>query len=322
MKKSVYLRGTTGRYWYNFTELLAMTILHRPIPEGINLSKIKYGKEKLQYINLFSPKNAENKKKPLFIYVHGGGWISGITDMRNTYVSQWADLGFFAASISYSYAPDKVFPQQLHEIFKAIDFLLDRADRYGIDTDNIIVAGESAGGYYISYLAACCSDKSLYDKLKIDFKHKDSFKISALVSICGCYNLQSLTDKSKPQSKFPDIKMMVSSFVGEDFEGTRKILNGENGEIYSPKITSGFPPTFIVWAVSDYLRYEAFDLEKTLTDLGVPNKLYKADGIISMHAWAIATIVKKGRTCLNEAFDFTLPYITSFEKKNGKWELK
>lgn len=324
MKKSVYLRGTTARYWYNFTELLAMAILHRKTPDHILFEKrVKYGEGKAQYINIFSPKNTLKEKKPLFIYVHGGGFISGVTDMRNTYVSQWAKLGFFCASVSYTYAPDKIFPEQLHEVFSAVDYIFDHAEEYGIDTDNIIIAGESAGGYYISYMSACCADKSLYDKLNINFKHRDEFKVKAMVSICGCHNLTRLTDKSKPQSKFPDIKMMVSSFAGVPYKEIPDFLMSEKGKLFSPPVLKDYPPTFLIWGDKDYLRYEAFDFAKELEVLGVPHELYKADGIIGMHAWAIATIVRKGRACLESAFDFTLRYLPDwFAKENGQWKIK
>ena len=126
MKKSVYLRGTTARYWYNFTELLAMAILKRPISDDVTLTKrVKYGDGKAQYINFLLPCKRQDEKRPLFLYVHGGGFISGVTDMRNTYISNWAKQGFVCASVSYTYAPEKIFPAQLHEVFSAVDFIFD-----------------------------------------------------------------------------------------------------------------------------------------------------------------------------------------------------
>ena len=134
MKKSVYYRGKVGQYWYNFTECLAYALLWRTTPDELIYTKHEqYGDGKLQYINTYCRKDALDKKKPLFIYIHGGGWISGITDMRNTYIKNWAKLGFYTSSISYSYAPEKIFPSQLHEIFSAIDFILDKAEENNVD---------------------------------------------------------------------------------------------------------------------------------------------------------------------------------------------
>lgn len=310
MKKSLYLRGTTAKYWYNATELLAMAILHRPVPGQIEyMPKVKYGERQQEYFNLFSPKNTLNKKRPLFLYIHGGGWISGVTQMRDTYVSAWAEKGFFAASVSYTYAPQKTFPFQLREIFKAIDFLYDHAEEYGIDMDNVVVSGESAGGYFISYLAACCCDNSLLDELNITFRHRKDFRIKAIISNCGCYSVESLTDKSKPQSKFPDIRMMLSAFTGMPLKQLREYLKTPQGKLLNPKITKDFPPCFVIWGDKDFLRYDAFDFIKKLDALGVEHQQFKADGIIGMHAWALAICVQKGKDCFNESLRFAKKHL-------------
>ena len=101
MDKKVYTRGILGQYWYNFTEALAMIATYRPVPKNITYSNMTYGNKKLNFINTFCCDDLTDKKKPLFLYVHGGGWISGITNMRNPYITNWAELGFYCASVSY-----------------------------------------------------------------------------------------------------------------------------------------------------------------------------------------------------------------------------
>ena len=309
MDKKVYLRGKIGQYWYNFTELLVYALTARPCPAELEYNVASYGEGKQHKIYTYCRKDLKDKKKPLFIYIHGGGWISGVTPMRNRYISQWAQKGFFTASIGYTWAPDAVYPTQLKEIFTALDQILDTADENNFDIENIVIAGESAGGYYISYVASCLNDKSILDALGIDFKHFGRVKIKALVSICGCFDLQRLTDVSKEQSEYPDIKMMASTFVGKKFEETIKFLKTDDAKYYSPKFTKDFPPTFAVWAVNDKLRYETFDLCKDFDELGVPYKQFRADGIIGNHAWAIMPIFKKSSICFDDAYEFVKEYI-------------
>ncbi len=313
MDKKVYNRGMIGQYWYNFTEALAYGITYRPAPDGLTYEgKISYGKEKQNYINLYYPRGIKNEKKPLFIYVHGGGWISGITEMRNMYIANWANLGFITASISYTYAPTKVFPTQLKEVFSAVDFLFDHAEEYGIDTDNIVISGESAGGYFITYLAAVAADPSLAEKAGIEFRHRNEFRIRAMVAHSGCYNLKRLVDEEKEQSTFPDIKMMVSSFLGVRRENLSKWFDSEEGKYASPPVSKDFPPVFVCWSAMDKLRYEAFDFMKELDEHGVTYEQFKGDGLISPHAWSIVTIFKKARICFDKAKDFVLPYLPDY----------
>lgn len=315
MEKKVYTKGMVSQCWYNFTEALAMVATYRPVPKNITYSKMFYGDKKLNYINTFCKDDFRDTKKPLFLYIHGGGWISGITEMRNPYIANWAELGFYCASISYSYAPQEVFPTQIKEIFTAIDYIIDHAEGLKIDTENVVIAGESAGGYYITFVSHCLSHPEVLEKLGIEFRNADKFKIKALVSHCGCFNLQSLVDEKKEQSKFPDIRLMASTFVGKSLEETRKFLNSEEGKLAIPVFDSSFPPSFLIWATKDYLRYETFDLSEELTKLGVTHKTYKADGKIAAHAWSIATIFKESKGCLKETIDFVLPYLPDYFAK-------
>lgn len=306
MDKKLYFRGKIGTYWYNFTESLAYVVLHRPTPKSCEYRKIRYGSEKLQYINICTKKEKTAEKKPVFIYVHGGGFISGITEMRDTYVANWAEKGFFTASISYSYAPDRIYPAQLHEIFTALELIYAQKERYNLDFDRLVLAGESAGGYYIMMLSAFSKDKSLFDKFGIDFSRRDEFDVKAFVSHCGCFDLPNLIDPAKKQSKFPDMKMMVTSFLGKNADEAKAYLKTSEGQLSYPHVTADFPPAFIVWADRDYLRYEAFDLIETYKKLGLTYEEFEASGIIGNHAWSIATIVEKGRQCFNKSYDFVM----------------
>ncbi len=319
MKKSVYYGGVLRTGFYNSTELLAYAAQYRPTPDELDYrGGVKYGEGKQQYLNLCTRKDLAANKKPLFIYVHGGGFISGITEMRNLYVSNWAKIGFFTASVSYTYAPKAVYPTQIGEVLSAVDFLFDHAEEYNIDTDNVVIAGESAGGYFITYLAAIASDPTLCDKLGIEFRHRDNFKVKAMVSHGGCYDLKRIFDKDNLQSKFPDIRPMICSFIGKTESETASWLSSEDGKYASPPVTADFPPTFVIWSQYDYLRYEAFDFMNQLDALGVPYAQFKGKGMVSMHAWTIATILKPAKECLNKAFDFVLPLLPEyFTQING-----
>lgn len=306
MDKKVYIRGLLGQYWYNFTEALVYGLVYRPTSsELIYTKKIKYGDGKLQYINTNERRDLRNKKKPLLIYIHGGSWVSGITEMRNAYITQWAKKGFFTAAVSYSYAPQKIYPYQLQEVFSAIDYILDHSEEYNIDTDKIVLAGESAGGYFISYVASALSDWSNAEDIGIKFRHKN-IKPKALVSLSGCFDLRRLADTSKPQSAFPDLKTMIKSYLGTDYETAKKMLFSADGEKYSPKVNSGYPPSYLIWADKDLLRYETFDFADELKSFGVKHELYKADGAIGMHAWSIVPLFRKSRICFEKTYDFVM----------------
>lgn len=317
MDKKIYYRGQLGTCWYNFTEALAYAITGRPIPDNVHYEKkIYYGEDKNQYMNFLCLKENLEKKKPVIIYIHGGGWVSGITEMRNTYIMNWVRKGFFACSVNYSYAPEKVFPSQLKEIYSAVDFIFDNADKYNIDTDNIVLAGESAGGYFISYLASCIKDSSPLDKLGICFRNRDKFRIKALVSHSGCFNLEYLSNPDKPQSKFPDMKMMLESFTGMRRDELFEHLKTPEGKLLTPQVNTDYPPCYLAWATRDPLRFETRDFVNELRRFNIPYRMFKGDGSVGNHAWTIVTMLRKGRICLEETFDFVLPYLPEYFGKS------
>lgn len=313
MDKKVYLRGKAGTCWYNFTESLAYAATYRPAPKDVSYTKrLHYGSGSHQFINTYCRKDKENRLKPVFIYIHGGGWISGITDMRNAYIANFARLGFFTASIAYTYAPDAVYPAPLQEICNAIDFIWDMAEEKKLDMNNILMAGESAGGYYIMFMAALAADKTLAARLGLTFRHNEQFSINALICHCGCINLKKLLDPGCRQSEFPDMKMMVTSFLGMKYEDAVKFLETGEGYLSYPHISEGFPPCFFTTAEADWLRYEGWDMMEEYRKLGIPYDSYYGTGILRNHAWTIVTAVPKGKECLAKTLKFTLPFFPGY----------
>lgn len=313
MNKKIYYRGLIAQPWYNFTEGLAYAITGRPIPQNVIYEKkLPYGKEKKQYLNTLCLKDKKAVKKPVFIYIHGGGWISGITEMRNSYLLNWVKKGFQVFSLSYTYAPQKVFPEQLQEIFSAVDYIFDNAEKYNIDTDNIVLGAESAGSYFITYLASCVSDPTPLEKLGITFRHRDSFKVKALVSHSGCYNLEHLSNPEKPQSNFPDMKAMLEAFTGMETEKLNAYMKTPEGKLLNPQINGDYPPCFLAWSTNDYLRFDTMDFANELLKHRIPYRMFKGDGIIGFHAWTIVTMLKKAKKCMEETFDFVLPLLPDY----------
>ncbi len=311
MNKKLYARGMVAQGWYNFTEGLVYALIARPTPKNlIYRSKIKYGEEKLQYINTYCKKGLESEKKPVLIYIHGGSWLSGITEMRNSYIAQWAEKGFFTCSVSYSYAPQKPFPAPIAECLKAIDFIAEKAEEWNLDLDNVILAGESAGVYFIGHIATAMSNFDTYEKAGMTFNLRDKLKVKAMISLSGAFSFERLLDSSKKQSKFPDLKTMFKTYFGMEIEDIKNLLKTEAGKLASPVVTEKYPPVFLAWATRDLLRYEAFDIANDLRNCGVKYEMFKIDDISAQHAWSIVPVFKKSRECFISAYEFVMSYIS------------
>lgn len=310
MNKKLYMRSLAAQGWYNFTEGLVYALTVRPTPEDlIYEKKIPYGKDNMQYINTYCKKGTEKEKKPVFVYIHGGGWLSGITEMRNRYVALWAEKGYFTACISYGYAPQKIFPEPIQDCFSAIDFIADKAEEWNLDLDNIVLSGESAGGYFISQVASAACDFSVYAKMGLTFNSRDKIKIKALVGLSGGYNFSRFLDEEKGQSRFPDIKIMCKSFFGMELPELKQWLKTDEAELSSPKVRENFPPMYMAWATRDNLKFDTFDMVNDLREYNIPYRLFKVDDISAQHAWTTMPIFKKSRECFEDAYRFCERYI-------------
>ncbi|MDQ3111196.1 MAG: alpha/beta hydrolase [Bacteroidota bacterium] len=90
--------------------------------------------------------NAETKKLPCIIVIHGGSWSQGDMKQLPALNSYLANKEYRVASISYRLAPEFKSPAPAEDTKDAIDFLTQNAEKLGIDTNNFILLGRSAGG--------------------------------------------------------------------------------------------------------------------------------------------------------------------------------
>jgi acetyl esterase/lipase len=116
------------------------------------------GKQISLKLDLQVPKTAG--KKPLVIYITGGGFdIDDKTanlDQR-TYV---ADQNYVVASIEYRTVPEgATYKQTVSDVKSAVRYLRAHAGQYGIDSSKVAVWGQSAGGYLASMAGVTNGDK-------------------------------------------------------------------------------------------------------------------------------------------------------------------
>ena len=95
------------------------------------------------------------ERPPLFVYIHGGAWVSGD---RRQYVRLGAGLlaqGVAVAVINYRLSDVGKDPHPAHvqDAAAAVAFLRKEAARYGYDPERIFVGGHSAGAHISALLA-------------------------------------------------------------------------------------------------------------------------------------------------------------------------
>lgn len=98
-------------------------------------------------ICLFAPKQTTNSKRPILLYLHGGGWCFGSINSCARFCAAVAlEADCIVAALNYRLAPAHPFPAPLEDCQRAIAFLRNHAQEWGGDSTQISVGGDSAGG--------------------------------------------------------------------------------------------------------------------------------------------------------------------------------
>ena len=112
---------------------------------------------------------------PVFVFVHGGGWILGDFPTHQRMVRDLVVLtGFCGVFINYTRTPDAAFPQAINEIYAATKWVADHGDEIGVDGKNLAVVGNSVGGNMtmVTGLQAKAKGRSTHQITDHDVAHR------------------------------------------------------------------------------------------------------------------------------------------------------
>lgn len=104
--------------------------------------------------------NLVDEKKPVVIWVHGGGWSIGdkINQIENK-VSLFQSLEYIVISVNYRLSPfpyevnntDRImYPIHNNDVADAIKWVFDNVSQYGGNQNKIVLLGHSAGAHLVA----------------------------------------------------------------------------------------------------------------------------------------------------------------------------
>jgi acetyl esterase/lipase len=151
----------------SFTTSQLKISLNVPYSTKPNYNKIQYtadnrksidvGKSTLTiHLDIAVPPDASSSsKRPLVIYIHGGGYYKQEKERVRDEAFTYAQAGYIAATINYRLTPNnkssKTLRQMairhaLEDVGNAVRFLKSKASQYHIDASRIVLIGNSDGG--------------------------------------------------------------------------------------------------------------------------------------------------------------------------------
>jgi len=139
---------------------------------------------------------------PALIAVHGGGWQAGARSAFQFWGPYLAERGYALFAISYRLAKkgEKAFPQAVHDVLAAVQFVRASAGQFKVDPERIGLFGASAGAH-LAALATLGGSSSIFKGAYPKDPHATvSTKVKALIGVYGVYDLADMWRRYQLQS--------------------------------------------------------------------------------------------------------------------------
>ena len=170
------------RAFYNEEEMPKKIFYYNEFRKG---EKYEYSEDCL-FLNIFTPEKIE-KKLPVLIYIHGGGFTGGCGHEKHFDCPIWPKKGVIGVTLNYRLGPlgFAVLPKLqeeagctgnygLYDQITAIAWVKNNIESFGGDPDNITIMGQSAGAMSVQQLCFCFLKVNIYlSSKKIQFIRKD-----------------------------------------------------------------------------------------------------------------------------------------------------
>lgn len=225
-----------------------------------------------------------SERRPGYFHVHGGGFVMGapeFTEDRDRRVV--LEHGCVVISPAYRLAPETKFPGAIEDLYTALKWFSDHADELGVDAQNIIVGGESAGGGHAAALTTLARDRGE-------------------IPIAGQMLMYPMIDDrtGSTADRGPYAGEFLWTVENNRF-GWESLLDCEPGDDgVSPYAAAsraddlaGLPPTALFVGTLDLFFDENTQYVRRLVSAGVPAKLHISPG--AYHAFDLAGETRLGK---------------------------
>lgn len=179
------------------------------------------------------------------------------------YLYKFLEKGYIVVTINYALTPDYRYPVPIIQANDALHYIEEHGAEYGIDVNNIVISGNSAGGQIAGQLANVQTNKEYAEEMELE--QCDTLKIKGVLLNCGLLNTQ----------EFGDVGFIVGNWLFGNMGAVyfqKNDENYENNKMQANVIehaTKNFPAAFITDGNSSTFTKQALALEEKLKELGV-----------------------------------------------------
>ena len=205
-------------------------------------------------LNIFYTKNSSGKQ-PIIIDIHGGGWFFGEKEINDGYCMALAEYGFTVVNVDYTLAPANSVKEQIKEIDNAVKWVEENIEKFYGDTDKIVIAGDSAGGYLAAAFAAVKGSRKNCERYSVKYQPN---LIKTCILTCGIYDF-SFYAKSPIPAAYNYMKIILK----EDYSRKTDISS------IAALIDGMLPPVFMSSSEQDIFRRQSIKFSRLLKEKNI-----------------------------------------------------
>ncbi|MBR2876058.1 MAG: alpha/beta hydrolase [Clostridia bacterium] len=274
--------------------------------KGINCVKdIAYGEHNLQKGDLYFKEglDKEEGKKPILLYIRGGGFLKGDKKHRVTIGEYYANAGYYVFNINYRLPPEATINYQIQDCCEALNYIEKLAESYNIDVNNIFVSGDSSGACHTAFLAAIKYDEQLRVRTGAPLI---KLPIKGLLLMSGIYDVEALVKTKRLFGVIPQTaEMTLGIKLNKDCSNLKEY---EFYDCISPTrfINENWCPVFISWSKNDiFCKGQGEEMYETLKSKIDTVKTHNVSGLTNNHCYHLFLRMGKYATeCMDESIKF------------------
>lgn len=225
-------------------------------------------------LNIVRPSGAKGKL-PVFIFVHGGGWVLGDYPTHKRLVRDLVvKSGFAAVFVNYTPSPEAKFPQAINEIYAATKWVAENGDEIDVDGKNMAVVGNSVGGNMAIATA-------------LNAKEKGGPKIKCQILMWPVTDAGTDWPSWETYSSQRFLTSSLMEWMWDQYTTDSAARSDRHASPLRAGLDElkGLPPTLIAVAENDILRDQGEALGRKLDEAGVNVTTLRFNGVI--HDWGM-----------------------------------